>query len=110
MNSEPEAAGPPRFRLRQRAAGPDVHHVMLGGRVVGTIAYENSWANPCWTWSVTAISTVPDAGAVSGFGVEATREAALRSWRRAWEAIEAVPHAWVPDPPEWRPGSWHGSG
>lgn len=108
--SDCETGAPARFRLRRHSADGDIHHVMLGEKIVGVIAFQPYWATPGWTWTITAISTFPDAGAIPGTGVERSREAAMLSWRRAWEDIEAAPHAWVPEPPEWRPGSWRGLG
>ena len=98
-----------RFRLRSAGGDGAVRHVILDGRIVGAMVLNRYAPQPYWSWSVTAIDTVPVAGSVAGSGTAPTLEAALVAWRAAWDAIEAAPHRWMPEPPRWRPGSWRGS-
>lgn len=100
----------PRFILRSAGNGGNVRHVLLGGRVVGSLVFNAHSERPFWTWSVTAISTAPGATSGAEFGTAETLADAMAAWRRSWEAIETGPHSWMPEPPEWRPGSWRGTG
>jgi hypothetical protein len=80
-----------RFILRLADRGGDIRHVLLGGRIVGSIVFSRFAPREAWDWYVNAIVSDPP-GASPNSGTAETLADALVAWRAAWEAIEAGPH------------------
>jgi hypothetical protein len=68
--------------------GPDQHAVLDGDRYVGRIFRENTNAVEQWFWGVDWFVARGKLAGGKLYGNAPTREAAMATFRRAWDALQ----------------------